>query len=153
MRPSFPPGGHGNTLKIVLCALVVALLAVVASGCGGGGRHAAAPPTTTTEAPAVKTCRLTAKQHRAVRRSLHDIRRLREIQKPLHTFSQRGTSAQESMTDRFLLDSANLPVNTRAHLLHLAKAAVGLCGLCFNALEAEEPVVSGRFGRNPCGPY
>ena len=55
------------------------------------------------------------------------------------------------MTTRFLLDSANLPVNIRANLLHLAKASVGLCGLCFGALEAEEPVLAGKLGRNPCG--
>ena len=82
---------------------------------------------------------------------MRDIRRLRQIQKPLHTFSQHGIPAQESMTTEFLLDSANLPVNFRARLLHVAKAAVGLCGLCFQALEAEEPVLAGKLGRNPCG--
>jgi hypothetical protein len=137
-------------LRILLSALVVAVLAVLAAGCGGnGGRHAvaAAPP----PAPAPKTCKLTAAQHRAIAKSRRDIRRLREIQKPLHTFSQHGTPAQESMTTKFLLDSANLPVNIRANLLHLAKASVGLCGLCFGALEAEEPVLAGKLGRNPCG--
>jgi hypothetical protein len=137
-------------LRIVLSTLVVAAVAVVAAGCGGnGGRHAVAPAAT--PAPAPKTCRLTAAQHRAIARSRRDIRRLREIQKPLHTFSQHGTPAQESMTTKFLLDSANLPVNIRANLLHLAKASVGLCGLCFGALEAEEPVLAGKLGRNPCG--
>ena len=29
-----------------------------------------------------------------------------------------------------------------AHLLHLAKTAVNLCGACSNALEAEEPVLN-----------
>ena len=139
-------------MKIFTCVLVVAVLAVVAAGCGNGGRHASAPATTTAAAPAVKTCKLTPADHRAIAKSLRDIRRLREIEKPLHTFTQRGTPAQQSMTDRFLLDSGNLPINTRAHLLHLAKAAVGLCGLCFGALEAEEPVVSVRLGKNPCGP-
>jgi hypothetical protein len=141
-------------LKIFLNALVVAVLSVVAAGCGGSERHVAAPGTTTatTTAPAVKTCKLTPADHRAIAKSLRDIRRLREIEKPLHTFTQRGTPAQQLVTDRFLLDSGNLPINTRAHLLHLAKAAVGLCGLCFGALEAEEPVVSVRLGKNPCGP-
>jgi hypothetical protein len=137
-------------LRIVLNALGVAVLAAVAAGCGGSGsRHAVAPAP---PAPAPKTCKLTAAQHRAVARSRLDIRRLRQIQKPLHTFTQHGTPAQQAVTSKFLLDSGNLPVNVRAHLLHLAKASVGLCGLCFGALEAEEPVVSGRLGRNPCGP-
>jgi hypothetical protein len=142
-------------LRVFPSALLVAVLAVVAAGCGGG-RHAAAPATTastTAAAPPPKVCKHTPAQHRAVAKSLRDIRRLRQIEKPLHTFTQRGTPAQEEVTDTFLLDSGNLPVNTRAHLLHLAKAAVGLCGLCFNALEAAEPVVSGRLGRDPCGPY
>lgn len=100
----------------------------------------------------MKTCKLTPADHRAIRKSLSDIRRLKEIEKPLHTFTQRGTPAQQEVTDKFLLDSGNLPIDTRAHLLHLAKAAVGLCGLCFGALEAEEPVVSVRVGKDPCGP-
>lgn len=134
---------------------MVALLAVVAAGCGGGGRKAAVPATTaaTTTAAGPKRCKLSPADHRAIARSLRDIRRLRQIEKPLHTFSQRGTPAQETVTDRFLLDSGSLPVNVRARLLHTAKASVGLCGLCFNALEAEEPVVSGRLGKDPCGPY
>jgi hypothetical protein len=136
-------------LRIVFSALGVVVLAVVAAGCGGSSsRHAVAPAP---PAPAPKTCKLTAAQHRAIARSRLDIRRLRQIQKPLHTFSQHGTPAQQSVTSKFLLDSGNLPVNVRAHLLHLAKASVGLCGLCFGALEAEEPVLAGRLGRNPCG--
>jgi hypothetical protein len=136
-------------LRIVLSALGVAVLAVVAAcRAGSGSSHgvAAAPP-----APPPKTCKLSPAQHRAVARSRLDIRRLRQIQKPLHTFTQHGTPAQQSVTSKFLLDSGNLPVNLRAHLLHLAKASVGLCGLCFGALEAEEPVLAGRLGRNPCG--
>jgi hypothetical protein len=130
--------------------LVVAVLAAVAASCGGS-RETTPSATTTAAAPSRKPCTLTTAQHRAVARSLRDIRRLREIQKPLHTFTQHGTPAQESMTTRFLLDSANLPVNVRARLLHLAKASVGLCGLCFGALEAEEPALAGKLGRNPCG--
>jgi hypothetical protein len=137
-------------LRIALSALAVAVLAVVASGCGGGGGRSAVAPATP-PAPAPKTCKLTAAQQRAIARSRRDIRRLREIQKPLHTFSQHGTPEQQSGTNQFLLDSGNLPVNVRARLLHLAKASVGLCGLCFGALEAEEPVLAGKLGRNPCG--
>jgi hypothetical protein len=141
--------GHG-TLRIVLSALVIAVLAVLAAGCGGGSdQHAAAPATTATPPP--KTCTLSAAQKRALARSRRDIHLLQQVEKPLHTFSERGTPAQERLTGKFLLDSGNLPALTRGHLIHLAKSAVGLCGLCFQGLEAEEPALAGKLGRSPCG--
>jgi len=51
------------------------------------------------------------------------------------------------------LGSAKLPLNVYAHLLHLGKAAVTLCGDCSVGLEAAEPVLGNR-GRSPaatCG--
>jgi hypothetical protein len=52
------------------------------------------------------------------------------------------------VTGRFLLDlgSTHLPLNVFAHLLHLAKAAVSLCGDCSQGLEADEPVLGNRAG-------
>ena len=125
-------------------AVVACLLA---AGCGSGGEARKAP-----SPPAAKECRLTVAQKRAVARAQADIRRLRRIQAPLHTFSQRGTPAQERVTGQFLADltRVRLPIDTRAKLIHLAKAAVGLCGLCFQGLEAEEPVVSGHLGEPRC---
>lgn len=140
---------------------VLLLAAVTAAGCGAA-RHAA--PGTTTSRPAttsqpttasrpVKPCKLSAAQRRAVRLSLRDIRKLRQIQAPLQHFSERGTPAQEAETGRFLADmsAGKLPIKLRARLLHLAKSAVVLCGLCFDGLESEEPVLAGRMGENRCG--
>jgi hypothetical protein len=133
-----------------LLVATAAVLAVPAAGCGSSARHAA-PATTTTRS--FLPCRLNAAQRRTVALSLRDIRRLRRIQAPLHKFSDQGTPAQEAMTGKFLMDvgSVKLPVDTRAHLLHLAKAAVGLCGLCFQGIEAEEPVLATRLGQKRCG--
>ena len=50
-----------------------------------------------------------------------------------------------------MTSAKKLPVNVRAHLLHLAKNATGLCGLCFQGLEAEEPVLATRAGEGRCG--
>jgi len=128
-----------GALAVVACLLV--------AGCGSGGEARKAPTP-----HAAKECRLTVAQKRAVARAQADIRRLRRIQAPLHTFSQRGTPAQERVTGQFLADltRVRLPIDTRAKLIHLAKAAVGLCGLCFQGLEAEEPVVSGHLGEPRC---
>ena len=51
------------------------------------------------------------------------------------------------------LGSAKLPLNVFAHLLHLGKAAVSLCGDCSVGLEGEEPVLGNRsgFGLANCG--
>jgi hypothetical protein len=131
-------------------ALAVGALAIVAAGCGDSGGHSAATAagTQSTLAP----CKLDRAQRRTVALALADIRRLRRIQAPVQTFSQRGAPHQEVMTGKFELDlgSSHLPPDVFAHLLHLAKTAVDLCGDCSNALEAEEPVLGNR-GEARCG--
>jgi hypothetical protein len=84
-------------------------------------------------------------------RARQDLRRLRQIEKPLHKFTQRGTPAQERLTGKLLLDAGNLPVLDQERFIRLGKAAVGLCGLCFQALEAEEPALADKSGENLCG--
>jgi hypothetical protein len=128
--------------------LVVLLVALVAAGCGAA-QHAA--PAVTSKP--IRPCKLDAAQRHAVALALRDIRRLRRIQAPLHKYSDLGTPAQEAETGRFLADmtSVRLPINVRAHLLHVAKSAVGLCGRCFQGLEAEEPVMATRLGQKRCG--
>jgi hypothetical protein len=126
-------------------ALAVALLALVAAGCSNsGGRRAA----TATAGAAKRSapCKLDSVQRRAVARALADIRRLRRIQAPMHTFSQHGAPAQNAVTGRLMLDlgSAHLPLNVYAHLIHRAKAAVSLCGDCSVGLEGDEPFLGNR---------
>ena len=91
-------------------------------------------------------CKLNAGQQRAVVRALADIRRLRRIQAPVRRFSQHGAPNQNEVTGKLMLDlgSAKLPLNVFAHLLHLGKAAVSLCGDCSVGLEGEEPVLGNR---------
>ena len=131
-------------------AVAAAGLAMVAAGCGDSGGHAAvtAAGTSSSLAP----CKLDKAQRRTVALALADIRRLRRIQEPVQRFSQRGAPNQEVMTGKFEMDlgSSHLPPDVFAHLLHLAKTAVNLCGDCSNALEAEEPVLGNR-GEGRCG--
>ena len=138
-------------------ALAVAVLGLVAAGCGNGGGHSAATAVVTTPRSSAP-CKLNRAQRHTVARSLADIRRLRRIQAPMRTFSQRGAPNQEVMTGKFLLDlsTTHLPLNVFAHLLHLAKTAVGLCGACSQGLEADEPFLGNRAGtahaqEGPCG--
>jgi hypothetical protein len=134
-------------------ALAVAVFAFVAAGCSNSGAHPAA--TATASAPRSSApCKLDRVQRRAVARALVDIRRLRRIQAPMHTFSQHGAPTQNAETGKLMLDlgSANLPLNVYAHLLHLAKAAVSLCGDCSVGLESDEPFLGnrGRSTVNTC---
>lgn len=126
-----------------LSALVVAVLALMATGCSSG-HDATAKTAATPKSPA--PCKLDKAQRRTVALALADIRRLRRIQAPVQTFSQRGAPGQEQVTGKFLLDlgSTKLPINVFSHLLHLAKTATSLCGDCGSALETEEPVLGNR---------
>ena len=76
-------------------AVTVAALGLLASGCGG---HPAA------KGPA--PCKLDSGQHRAVARALANIRRLRRIQAPIKTYSERGAPNQDVVTGQFLVTSA-----------------------------------------------
>jgi hypothetical protein len=132
-------------------ALAVTLLGLVAAGCGNSGGHPVATATASTPRSSAP-CKLDRAQRRAVARALADIRRLRRIQAPMQTFSQRGAPTQNAVTGKLMLDlgSAHLPLNVFSHLLHLGRTAVSLCGSCSSALEADEPFLGNR-GENRCG--
>lgn len=154
----FPvPAGGGALSATGALALAVAALGLVAAGCGNNGGHAAATATVSTPKSSAR-CKLNRAQRRTVARALADIRRLRRIQAPVQTFSQRGAPNQEVLTGKFEMDlgSTHLPLNVFSRLLHRAKTAVSLCGDCGNALEADEPVLGNRPGTShvqegPCG--
>jgi hypothetical protein len=131
--------------------LAVAALGLVAAGCSNSGGHRAATATASTPRSSAP-CKLDRAQRLGVARALADIRRLRRIEAPMQTFSQHGAPTQNMVTGKFLLDvgSAHLPLNLYARLLHLAKAAVRLCGDCSQGLEAAEPVLGTR-AHGGCG--
>lgn len=125
-------------------ALGVAVLGMAAAGCGNTGG-----PATTAAASRPKgsaPCKLDTAQRRGLARALADIRRLRRIEAPVQTFTQQGAPTENVVTGKFLMDagSAHLPLNVYSHLIHLAKAAVRLCGDCSLGLEAAEPVLGTR---------
>jgi hypothetical protein len=145
-RVPLPAAGDPRSASRAL-ALGVAVLGLVAAGCSNSGGHPAATAKAGTPRSSAP-CKLDRAQRRAVARARADIRRLRHIQAPMHTFSQHGAPNQNEVTGEFLLDlgSTHLPLNVFAHLLHLAKAAVTLCGDCSQGLEADEPFLGNRAG-------
>jgi len=139
--------------RFLPAACVVAVLAVFAAGCSGGNHEAAT--TTTASVKTSAACKLSAAQRRTVAVASADIRQLRRIQAPVQSFSQRGAPGQNEVTGKLMLDlgTAKLPLNVYAHLIHLGKTAVNLCGACSVGLEGAEPVLGNR-GRSPapsCG--
>jgi hypothetical protein len=131
-------------------SIVAALALGLVAGCGGG----AAPRRTEAASGQrpVKPCVLSTRQRRAVAATLVDIRRLHRLGPPLTKFTENGTPAMEMVTGQVLDDigRVELPLDTRARLLHRAKAASGLCGLCFGAFESAEPAAATRIGENAC---
>lgn len=136
-----------RTLGLVL----LCVLCLLAASCGGGSAQRATT-TAAGDAAGGERCVLSARQRRVISLVERDIVRLHRLEAPLSRFTQRGTPALQAATGRVLYDMGrvSLPVDTRGRLLREAKSAVGLCGLCFGALEAEEPVVDTRIGRNAC---
>jgi hypothetical protein len=129
----------------------VALAATVAlaAGCGGGSQPRA---TTRASAAGAPKCALSAKQRRVIRRAKRMIVRMHRLEQPLKTVHESGPMKLELLLNRFLLSIGALPVDDRALLIRKAKAAVGLCRDCFDALEALEPAVQTRMGESPCKP-
>jgi len=125
-------------------AAIAAVLATVAAGCGGSGT--AAPQRTRTR----DACPLSGAQLRDIAAAKREIRLMRKLEKPLKTVHEAGPPKLESAITRFLLDVGPLPVDVKSNLMDLAKSASGLCHDCFNAIEAEEPVLQTRLGGNRC---
>lgn len=122
--------------------------ALLAGGCGGS-RHAAPPATSSSTRSSA--CVLSARQRRDVVRAKQEIVRMHRLEQPLKTWHRTGPMALELAVERFLLDVGPLPVNVKGRLMALGKSAVGLCGDCFNAIEAESPVPTTRLGGSACG--
>jgi hypothetical protein len=67
----------------------------------------------------------------------------------MRKWRQHGPAAMEQTLNSFLLNVGVLPVYWRGLLIDKAKSAVGLCGDCFQGLEALQPApVRG----SPCAP-
>lgn len=128
-----------------LGALTLALCALAVSGCGGGSKPAAASggPRCTNSA----TPRALARVHR----DIAAIRRAALTVSPKDTFN--GNKAVNDATDRFLLDVQKAPVSNlqRNRLYDYAMSALlSACDQCFQALEADRPVVTIRFRHADC---
>ena len=114
-------------------ALVVSVLLLAA--CGGSGR-------TTTSAS--KPC-ISPKAARALKRIRADTAAIRVAANLPTKNTLDGNPAINRATDRFLTDVETAPLDnlTRNRLIdHAAAALVGSCEQCFQALEAERPVVT-----------
>ena len=118
--------------------------AAVAAGCGGSHR------TTHAVTGKIVKCALSPAQRRDIRRARREIVLMHKLEAPLKTVHETGPRKLELAVNRFLLDVGPLPVDPKGRLMDKAKSAVGLCHDCFNAIEADEPVLQTRFGGSPC---
>ena len=115
-------------------ATVLLLAVVLLAGCGGTAKRAAAPPK--------KQC---PRAERALARLNADVAAIRTAARTTPEESPQINAA----TDRFLRDVATAPIGNlkRNRLIdHAAGALQGSCEQCFQALEAERPIVSIRYG-------
>lgn len=122
---------------LLLASAIAAAIALAGCGAAGtsGRRTAAAAGTTTSPCPDA------AKARRHVARVAADLAALRRAAR---SGSHPATSRA---TDRFLLDVAYEPALRRNRLIdHAAAAVLGVCEDCFQALEAERPIPSLKYG-------
>ena len=132
---------------------LLALASVLAlAGCGHGGQRSAAP-----RRASERPCRhFGPAQQRAKAKLERDVLALRRAaDTPTHdTF--KGNAAVNKATDRFLYDQGTAPLDnfTRNRYINLAAAAVTpACSQCFQALEANRPIVKQSLsepGALPC---
>jgi len=115
-------------------AAAVSVLALAA--CGSTAAHNASPP-------ASKIC-VSAKAERALRKLAADTAAIRAASSLPTNDELKGNAAVNRATDRFLLDEETAPIsNVRRNRLidHAAAALAGACEQCFQALEADRPLV------------
>jgi hypothetical protein len=111
---------------MLLCILALA-------ACGSAGANTAAPKHCTAPGAA-----------RALRKLRADTAAIRVAALLPAKSTLKGNAAVSRATDRFLLDVELAPIDnlTRNRLIdHAAAALVGSCEQCFQALEAERPIV------------
>lgn len=110
----------------MLRGAVLALSLLALAGCGGSG-------------------------HKAVKCSPKVERALAQLNRDIAAIKGAPTDAAVSRaTDRFLNDDFTLPIDnlTRNRMIdHAAAALAGRCPQCFQALEANRPIVTIRFGK------
>lgn len=118
-------------------ALTLLAALVVVAGCGGGGTEKAA-----TTARAACT---SPKAARALARAKADVAAIRRAAALPTKNTLLGNAAVNRATDRFLNDVFTAPLSNlqRNRLIdHAAAALVGACTQCFQALEANRPIVT-----------
>ena len=110
---------------LLICALLLA-------ACGSGSKTAA------------KHC-TSPKAAAALRKLQADTRAIKAAALLPAKNTLTGNAAVSHATDRFLLDVDTAPIDnlTRNRLIdHAAAALVGSCAQCFQALEAERPIIT-----------
>jgi hypothetical protein len=120
----------------VVRGLVLVLCAVLLAGCGGT-KHGCRNP----------------QEQKALARLNADLTAIRKAAKLPVTDSLKGGPEINKATDRFLLDVETAPVDNlqRNRLIdHAAALLLGSCSQCFQALEAERPIVSIAHGDQGC---
>jgi hypothetical protein len=80
---------------------------------------------------------------RDLARAQADLARLRRVTATVHRSSLMGTPAIQAATGAFLdhLETSSIPLRRRNRLIdHAAAAVSGVCGQCFQMLEAARPI-------------
>jgi len=115
-------------------AAVVVVLAL--AGCGSTAAHdASPPPAKACVAPGAAT---------ALARLAHDAAAIRLAANLPTKDTLKGNAAINRATDRFLLDEETAPISNLQRnraIDHAAAALVGTCEQCFQALEADRPII------------
>lgn len=119
-------------------ALLVAACVVILAGCGGGAKQAACT---------------SPKEQQAFARLELDLAAIKRAAALPATDTLKGNPAINRATDRFLLDVDTAPIDNlqRNRMIdHAAARLLGSCELCFQALEAERPIVNLAHGDLGC---
>jgi hypothetical protein len=120
---------------VIRVAVIVACVVLLA-GCGGS-----------------KQACTSTKEQRALARLQADLTAIKRAAALPATDTLKGNAAVNRATDRFLLDVATAPVDNlkRNRMIdHAASLLLGSCEQCFQALEAERPIVSIAHGDRGC---
>jgi hypothetical protein len=133
--------------------LRLAVLALVVAATGCGSRTAGPSPSPAPAAVSPGACSLTSVTRAQLARAYRDLTRLRTVASRETRYRELGSLKMQNAAGRYLddlVDSKLDPYRVNRMLDLGISTSVGVCGQCFQMMEASRPIPAMKYDPKPC---